>query len=213
VTIPPYVSENEDLIRRFHTTSLTWIAAAPYGDSTKAGMDTLQRAMGYELTVDEVEYPQLLQPGQPFTVTLKARNTGSAPFYYPWPVEVSLHRPADRALVWKQTLPGVDIRSWTPGAAWSPTARAYSRPAATTINRSTVTLSSAVPRGRYIVAIAILDPAGNLPTVRLAMRNYWMGGRHPIGYVGVGKPIPSEVIDPAEFDDPGLIDTTLRYVR
>ena len=213
VTIPDYISKNEDLIRQSHTTNLTWIAQAPYNDSTRAGMDRLQRAMGYEFTVDEVDYPQTIQPGQPFTIALKARNTGSAPFYYQWPVEVSLHNPADRSVVWKQTLSGVDIRSWKPGSAWSTTARAYSSPPATTTNQSTVTLSSVVPAGRYVLAIAILDPAGNLPTVRFAMRNYWMGGRHPIGYVGVGTPISSEVIDAAQFDDPGLTDTTLHYVK
>jgi len=213
VTVASCINGNEDLIRQYHTTNLSWIAAAPYTSDTKPGMDRLQRAMGYELTVDEVDYPQTLQPGQLFTIALKVRNTGSAPFYYPWPVEVSLHNPADRSLVWKQTLSGVDIRAWRPGSAWSTTARAYSSPPATTTNQSAVTLSSTVPAGRYVLAIAILDPAGNLPTVRFAMRNYWMGGRHPIGYVGVGNPISSEVIDAVQFDDPGVADTTLHYVK
>ncbi len=213
VTIASYIDTNEALIRQYHTTNLSWIAAAPYNSDTKPGMDRLQRAMGYEFTVDEVGYPQTLQPGQPFTITLKVRNTGSAPFYYPWPVEVSLHNPADRSLVWKQTLSGVDIRAWRPGSAWSTTARAYSSPPATTTNQSAVTLSSTVPAGKYVLAIAILDPAGTLPSVRFAMRNYWMGGRHPVGYVGVGTPISSEVIDGAQFDDPGVADTTLHYVK
>jgi hypothetical protein len=79
-------------------------------------------------------------------------------------------------------------------------------------HQSTVTLGEVAP-GQYVLAIAILDPGGNLPTVRFAMRNYWMGGRHPVGYVGVGTSIPSEVIDPAQFDDPGIADTTLHYVK
>ncbi|MBP1755505.1 MAG: hypothetical protein H6Q59_1903, partial [Firmicutes bacterium] len=34
-----------------------------------------------------------------------------------------------------------------------------------------------------------LDPAADLPAARFAILNYYQGGRHPIGRVGVGTKI------------------------
>jgi len=66
-------------------------------------------------------------------------------------------------------------------------------------------------RGDYILALAILDPAGMLPSVRFAIENYFIGGRHPIGLVGVDQIPPAPELDPASFDDPAA-DRTLHYV-
>lgn len=64
-------------------------------------------------------------------------------------------------------------------------------------------------RREYILALAILDPAGNLPSVRFATTNYFRGGRHPIGWIGVGRRQPKQRPLPA-FDDPAQ-DHTLHY--
>ena len=67
------------------------------------------------------------------------------------------------------------------------------------------------PPGRYLLALAILDPAGMLPCVRFATANYLKGGRHPVGVVFVGGetggPLPADFA----FDDPHE-DASLRYV-
>jgi hypothetical protein len=67
-----------------------------------------------------------------------------------------------------------------------------------------------MPQGDYTLALAILDPAGMQPAVRFAIRNYFIGGRHPIGVIGVGKTPSSAELDPACFDDPAK-DKTLHY--
>jgi hypothetical protein len=58
--------------------------------------------------------------------------------------------------------------------------------------------------------LAILDPAGNLPTVRFATTNYLNGGRHPLGMVDFGKkqcsPLPISFV----FDNPAE-DKSLHY--
>ena len=68
-----------------------------------------------------------------------------------------------------------------------------------------------VPKGNYILSFAILDPAGNLPSLRFATANYLNGGRHPVGMVDVGKkqcyPLPSDF----PFDNPAL-DNSLHYM-
>jgi hypothetical protein len=68
-----------------------------------------------------------------------------------------------------------------------------------------------IPPGEYVLALAILDPAGNLPCVKFAIANYINGGRHPIGKVGVGVPCPKAELDPAMFQDPQS-DKSLRYL-
>jgi len=59
--------------------------------------------------------------------------------------------------------------------------------------------SEELPSGEYILAFAILDPAGNRPCARFAIKNYYNGGRHPIGKVGVNQKIDSFAV--TEFDD------------
>ena len=65
--------------------------------------------------------------------------------------------------------------------------------------------------GRYVLALAILDPAGMLPSVRFATANYLAGGRHPVGIVGVGVDGGGELPGDFAFDDPHR-DGSLRYV-
>jgi hypothetical protein len=60
------------------------------------------------------------------------------------------------------------------------------------------------------LSVAVLDPAGLQPALRFATRQYWNGGRHPIGRVSVGR--AGGGVLPADFgyDDPAL-DVSLRY--
>ena len=61
------------------------------------------------------------------------------------------------------------------------------------------------------MALAILDPAGHLPSLRSATSHYFKGGRHPIGMVavnrGAGGPLPRDTV----FDDPAQ-DDSLHYM-
>ena len=67
---------------------------------------------------------------------------------------------------------------------------------------------SGISSGEYILTLAILDPAGNCPCVRFAINNYYNGGRHPIGKVGINHTIDSFSI--SGFDDIQS-DTSLSY--
>jgi hypothetical protein len=67
-----------------------------------------------------------------------------------------------------------------------------------------------VGKGEYILAIAILDPAGMLPSARFAIENYFKGGRHPLGYIGVGVSVRKPLLSADIFDDPSK-DNSLYY--
>jgi len=200
-----------DTIRWLHGSDLGWVANYDAGDPhVRTGAQEVQKTFGYRFVVDEVRYDAVVLPGQALTVTFTVRNTGSAPFYYNWPVEVSLLEPKSRNIVWKDIFRDVDIRTWLPGDRWNKQSRRYEIEPKTHEVSGLFTVPDDVGQGEYIVALAVLDPAGMLPTVRLAIENYFIGGRHPIGFIGVGKTRSSAKLDPTCFDDPAE-DRTLHY--
>ncbi len=188
-----------DEIRRLHGNHMGWLASYDHAnDSVRAGAAPVQKALGYRFVISEVTYPKRVDVGTEFTVSFKVTNTGSSPIYYNWPVEVSLLDPKTKLPVWKSVYTDVDIRKWMPGDKWDDKSDAYAIPAEIcAVNQSF--LLSAVPAGEYIVALAILDPAGNRPGVRFAIKNYYNGGRHPLGKMGVNQEIDSFSV--SGFDD------------
>ena len=68
-----------------------------------------------------------------------------------------------------------------------------------------------IPTGRYILALAILDPSGQLPSLRFATRQYFKGGRHPISIVAVNQGNGGSLHGDMMFDDPAK-DDSLHYL-
>jgi hypothetical protein len=195
-------------IRSLHVNHLGWISS--YDESNedvRAGAEMMQQALGYRFVLTEVNYPKKISENIPFSVSFKIKNTGSSPFYYNWPVEISLLRPGTREVVWKQQYSAVDIRTWLPGDNWDAARQAYvTAPEIYTVNQN-LELSGVEP-GEYILALAVLDPAGHLPSLRFAINNYYQGGRHPIGKVGVEHTIDNFRL--TDFDDMQA-DASLHY--
>ena len=161
-----------DWIRRTHTSSLGWIAEYTQGRvDLAANAARMQKALGYRYVLRTATYPQTVQPGGKLSLRFEVSNVGSAPFYYPWPVEVCLLN-AQREPVWRGTM-HADIRDWLPGD--------------TCTAADSFDLPQDLPAGTYTLALAVLDPAGNLPSLRFANVEYYAGGRTPLGTVGVGQ--------------------------
>jgi hypothetical protein len=128
-------------------------------------------------------------------------NNGSSPFYYDWPIEIALLDEKTKAKVWCKTLKTAEVSKWYTGENWSSERNSYQVEAPEYTVKESLTLDKDLSVGRYIIAIACLDPAGNLPSLRFAVRNYFNGGRHPMGYIGVGKDIDTYLINSALFND------------
>lgn len=130
----------------------------------------IQNALGHTFTISRATLPALIWRGElPLSVSIG--NTGSSPFYYEWPLEVSLLDPATRTPVWSCLWPDLDIRTWLPGES------------------AVIEHTFKVPpisEGEYIVALAILDPSGMVPSARFANKNYFNGGYTPLGVTAVG---------------------------
>lgn len=215
-------------IRWLHATQLRWISSYDAGNATaRAGAEQLQRLMGYRFVLDGVEFAPRIDDGR-LRVAAIVHNEGSAPFYYRWPVEFALHDPQTRAVVWRGVVPGADIRNWQPGsgwtapefeaipgwpgmavrAGWSTQPLRWATPPRSHELRADFPIS--VPAGLYVLSIAVLDPAGMQPSLRFATRQYWNGGRHPLGLVGVGRDGGGRLPQGFAFDDPHT-DLSLNY--
>jgi hypothetical protein len=211
---PSYRRYMIDKIRRYHASYLGWIDG--YNDSNRevlAGAAELQKAFGYRFVLDSAVYPLAVSPGKKLTVKLTVRNTGSAPFYLDWPVAVALLDPATKMPVWSAPLSGVDIRKWLPGEDWDSTAFAYRRPAVPYHDEGHAGLPANIPSGQYLLALAILDRQGGMmPSARFAMANYFRGGWHPMGFIGIGKAPLEAGLKNIPFDSPAFDDSLIYKV-
>ncbi len=169
-------------IRRTHTSSLGWIAEYDAGKDVSANAACMQKALGYRFVICQAAYTRTLAPGGTFALSFEVNNVGSAPFYYPWPVEVSLLG-TDRKPVWRTTMQE-DIRKWVPGCTFTVS--------------GTFTLPNDLANGQYTLALTVLDPAGNLPALRFANSSYYNGGYTPLGAMGIGQ--TPTAMDIAPFD-------------
>jgi hypothetical protein len=210
--VPAYRRYMIDKIRRYHASYLGWIDGYHAADrEVLAGATELQNAFGYRFVLDSAGYPLAVQPGKTLTVKLSVRNTGSAPFYLDWPVAVGLLDPATKKPVWSASLSEVDIRKWLPGEDWDSAAFAYRRPAVPYHEEGHAILPPDVKPGQYIVAVAILDRQGGMmPSARFAIENYFRGGWHPLGFMGVGETPKDAALKNVTFDSPAF-DDSLHY--
>jgi hypothetical protein len=216
-------------IRRWHWSALGWVSNYDQADpAALEGAALLQKTFGYRFVLDEVRFPARVEPGDTLHVAFTVRNLGSAPFYYRWPVELSLLNADTGQPLWRTRFTAADIRTWQPGDfsdqgkgrpvgdkntqtfEWD-TGSEYDIPAIPHHIEEAFLLPADLPSGHYFLALAILDPAGGLPAVKFATRNYLQGGRHPIGRLAVGAAPSDPSIDQARFTDPAL-DTSLHYL-
>ena len=183
-----------ELFRATHCTYIGWLAGYSQKDlEIVANAEKIQKVLGYRFVIDRASYTQEVSFGGEMQLDFAVKNTGSAPIYYNWPVEVSLLDPETHEPVWKQTIDSLDITKWLPEDNYSYNPL-YSVSTSFTLPESL--------NGRYILALSILDPeGGNMPAVRFANENYFSGGRTPLGYIGIGVTNSAPYLDSSTFDD------------
>lgn len=233
----PTASVSESVHREFiintmrwlHGTQVRWISAYDQNDPVaRAGANEIQKVMGYRFVLDEVGFTSNVGD-RGLDVDFAVRNEGSAPFYFDWPVEVALLDPQTREVVWRDQFSNVDIRSWAPGQHWTPpqwedhplgwvektVAEGWSNESigwGTPPERQEVrqVFFPDVAPGEYVLTLAVLDPAGMRPSLRFATSQYWTGGRHPVGLVGIQQPGRGKLPPDFPLEDPAQ-DNTLHY--
>ncbi|MFZ4715879.1 MAG: DUF4832 domain-containing protein [Bacteriovoracaceae bacterium] len=158
---------NHNFIKQTH-----WSFIGPAGGelasvtetTQKANSEILHKSLGYHFVMTEVSHEKSLRPGDDLKLVLKITNEGIAPFYYPWPVEISL-KDLSGAIVISKIISNSawDIRLLLPGTS--------------TIS-TTLTIPNALPKQTYKLGFAIIDPNTNLPAVRLGNTGRDTNGRY-----------------------------------
>ncbi|MCM1236169.1 MAG: DUF4832 domain-containing protein, partial [Ruminococcus flavefaciens] len=169
------------------------------------GLAEYQKRSGHRFVLKQVIY-EIKE--NILSLSLNIVNQGSSPLYYNWPLAVGL-LDSKRNLIWQSCFPDTDLRKWLPGEDFDFQCHAYKIPARENHIHGCFSINQ-IPHGTYILALAILDPSCGLPNILFATRQYFNGGWHPIGWIGIGMQIENPVLPDPVFDNPS-IDTTIHY--
>ena len=203
-----YVMEQ---IRNLHCNHLGGITWADFNDPNfQKNAEILQKAMGYRFVINEFTYPKEIKEQESLSISFSVVNTGSSPFYYNWPVEIALLDPVNHQKVWGKVLEDVNISEWMPGDNWSVNENKYQTAPEIYHVQENIPIDASIAKGKYILALTVLDPAGMQPSLRFANENYFEGGYHPMGYIGINEPIDDTRLDPNSFFDIQS-DKSLKY--
>ncbi len=159
------------VLRDYHFSFL-----GPAGTHEKPGheavMIRIKRTLGYNYHIEEFTAPDEIEPGLPFESRLVLSNSGSAPCYAKFPVEIALCDGTGEP-VWKTTW-NFDLREVLPGDP-----RAC---------EETFTVEG-VAEGTYSIRIAILNPRfGDRPGVRIQSEGEDPNHRYAMTEVAVRAP-------------------------
>ena len=201
-------------IRELHANHLGYYSYArpvvDFSSPTLARAAEVQMALGYRFVLDRFTYSKRAEPSGKFNISFSVRNIGSSPFYYDWPVEIALLDCETGTPVWKELIRDAKVNQWYPGDNWDNELKRYLvQPEVHEISRQFILPQNLKP-GKYIVSVSIVDPAGNTPSLRFATMQYFTGGRHPMGYVGIGEDIGEYAMETSLFDNI-YTDTNLYY--
>jgi hypothetical protein len=156
--------------RQSHT---SWLGPSTPIDTTldaleESRLEQFLKSLGYRYTIETAVLPVESEAGQSVPVNLTIRNEGIAPFYYEWPIELSLADAEGRIVSTFNTKE--DLRRWLPG---------------TTEAEQWLPIPPDLPAGTYSVSVAIVDPETEKPGVEFA--NEWRrsDGRYAVGKINI----------------------------
>ncbi|WP_166242818.1 DUF4832 domain-containing protein [Paenibacillus turpanensis] len=163
----------EETIRQAKLTHVSWMG--PYAPSReKAGsrlqhnIDRFLKTVGYRFVVAKESHEPSIKAGQTLHIEMKLVNRGVAPFYFAWPLELSLVDSTGRIAA--AGLGKTDVRKWLPGENTA---------------KETLQIPHDLVPGVYTVHVAILDPETGKPGIRFATAGGRKDLRYPLGQVTV----------------------------
>lgn len=170
---PSFLTESTimETLRQARESHTSWLGpCTPLGNDydreIQPNIDALLKTMGYRLVLEAVTHSNSVLAGKSLNVTMVWNNKGVAPFYYNWPLELSLLDSKGEVVF--TTLTGEDIRKWLPG-------------------RTTLTevfnIPSGISAGTYNLGVAIIDPDTGEPGIDLAIAGKREDGRYLLGQV------------------------------
>ena len=146
-------------LRLFRASHTTFIGpGSPYdvirGGPLQAGLDQVLSTIGYRIYIDKVQMPRVIRYGEKLEIHFTFSNDGIAPIYYNWPSRVYIFGD-DGNLV--KTSP-IDLRlpQILPGLLFQV---------------EKIIQVDDLEAGNYTIALAVLDPLTDQPSIRFANKN------------------------------------------
>lgn len=153
-------------------------AGQALGSPLQTNINALHNRMGYRFVLQLTTYESQVEAGDSASILMTWNNKGISPFYFKWPLELSLADSNGNIAFSSNT--DEDIRTWLPGV-------------------KTVTQQLNIPDnlagGTYTLCVAIIDPETNTPGIDLAITGRRSDGRYSLGqiFIAGSDPIISSI--------------------
>lgn len=160
-----------DTLEQAKQTHLSWLGPnIPISTDVtyQNNIDRLRNTMGYRFVIRSESHSAVSWYKQVLAGTLVISNLGVAPFYFSWPVEMSLQDELGNRFA--ATRLSTDIRTWMPGNS--------------TVDYE-MNLPSGLKKGEYRLVFAILDPDTGKPGIFLPMVEKTGNGWYMLGTVSI----------------------------
>ena len=131
-------------------------------------LEKLARLAGYRFVLRELAHPAQVQRGRSLSVNMKWANVGVGKLYRPFKLRLALLDAAGQPVCSADAK--ADPRDWLPGERGLV---------------ETLPIPATVPAGTYTLTVALVEPAGQRPPLRLAMDAPEQAGRYAVGKVRV----------------------------
>ncbi len=131
-------------------------------------LEKLARLAGYRFVLRELSHPAAVKRGSPFGVNMKWANVGVGKLYRPFKLRLTLIDAAG--------LPAATAEAKSDPLDWLPGERDIAE---------TIQVPATLKTGDYTLAIALVDPSGQRPPLRLAMDAPEQAGRYTVSKVNI----------------------------
>lgn len=164
-----------ETLKQINDCHVSWLgpscpAKVPKDSNLQKNLDQAINLMGYRYVITKSQFPEIMKSGAKNNIQLTIENKGCAPFYFDWPIEISLSE-KDGSLKYTEIV-NTDIKEWLPGK---------------NLSEILLNLPENISSGNYIMKIAILNPETNKPAVKFAINGKDNNLRYNIGSVIVEK--------------------------
>lgn len=166
-----------DTLRQVRESHTSWLGPCSPADLLQSdkdaslyqcNIDALTNIMGYNFVLEAVTHDGKAKAGDDLSIKMKWNNKGVAPFYYNWPLELSLIN--NQGEVAAKTLTSADITKWLPGE---------------TVTTQSLVIPKDLKEGEYTLCVAILDPQTGNPGIKLGIEGVRPDGRYVLNNITV----------------------------
>jgi hypothetical protein len=160
----------------------------PEGPEVRTELERFLRRLGYRLVLEELQHPEVARAGATLALSMRWRNTGSAPCYHPYRIACRLSKDTGRSVV---LVGQTSVEGWLPGSIDLFTDEFFNTPgdlppgAVQEVSEELV-LPPDLPSGRYRLSIGVVD-ADEQPVVRLGIAGRDETGWYPLSHIAVER--------------------------